>query len=499
MKMRATLSFILASLSVSPAWAAPQAQAPESFSCFTTAPGECLKKGINLYPTRSGAECEAALLSSGSAALMARLYMLEKATKSIRVRALIFSADESGLAIARILKRKAAEGKSVVVMVDALSNLSLQAQWMYYDLRMAGVEVQGYELPWQVPVDKVLDLPRRNMRFHDKLLIIDAELPDQAMAIGGGMNMANEYFQVGGVRKRLWRDQDVAVRGQIVQDLTQSFDQDHAIFKADKERWPSLFNSDKTFPIWRKICNWVLSFVEKTIGIKTRIPFLENKFNRAEVNSLHEDAMKMEIPFKPAKARFIQSRPRFGETYIEDAYVQMIDSAVHEVYIANAYFVPTKRVREAMMRAVRERGVHVKIITNSMETNDLAPLSRVGRALYAELLSVNVPGAKGSMEIREYHGHRFLTTIHAKFMTVDGTQSIVGSFNLDPRSAFLNSETVIAFQDTDIALSLRKDFVEHDVPNSTKITNEQAQEFKSPTDITDKILLEISLPFEKQL
>ena len=97
---------------------------------------------FNVYPPRAN---KFAVLENGDVSFNARVRLLERAQKSIRIQALLFTGDESGLYIAEILKRKKAEGLDVRVIVDAVSNLGFQTQWMYFDLKQHGIEVQGYE------------------------------------------------------------------------------------------------------------------------------------------------------------------------------------------------------------------------------------------------------------------------------------------------------------------------------------------------------------------
>lgn len=110
-----------------------------------------------LYPVRGPGECEVAMLESGEGSFSARMDMLRNARQSIRIQALVFKGDEAGLRIAEILKQKKAEGLDVRVIVDAFSNPWLQTQWMFFDLKQHGIEVEGYEalaLQWinEVPV-----------------------------------------------------------------------------------------------------------------------------------------------------------------------------------------------------------------------------------------------------------------------------------------------------------------------------------------------------------
>ena len=136
----------------------------------------------------------------------------------------MFKGDETGLRIAEILKQKKAAGLDVRVIVDAFSNPWLQTQWMYFDLKQNGIEVEGYEaiaLQWlnEVPVPKLVphtDPDALDKRFHEKMWIIDGET-EQGVAITGGLNIGNEYFRADPDDPgRTWRDQDIVVRGVIV-------------------------------------------------------------------------------------------------------------------------------------------------------------------------------------------------------------------------------------------------------------------------------------------
>ncbi|MBW2449793.1 MAG: hypothetical protein JRE92_05135, partial [Deltaproteobacteria bacterium] len=86
-----------------------------------------------------------AVLHNGDDSFAARIQALQKATDSVRIQALIFTGDESGLYIAELLKEKKAQGLDVRVIVDAMSNPGLQTQLMYFDLKENGIEVEGYE------------------------------------------------------------------------------------------------------------------------------------------------------------------------------------------------------------------------------------------------------------------------------------------------------------------------------------------------------------------
>src|SRR5690349_606283 len=93
-----------------------------------------------LFPARTADECEVGILAGGEDSFAVRMALLARAQHTIRIQALIFTADESGLRVAEVLKEKKAAGVDVKVIVDGLNNPSLQTQWMYFDLKAHGVE-----------------------------------------------------------------------------------------------------------------------------------------------------------------------------------------------------------------------------------------------------------------------------------------------------------------------------------------------------------------------
>ena len=182
---------------------------------------------------------------------------------------------------------------------------------------------------------------------------------------------------------------------------------------------------------------------------------------------------RLDLRYEKAKCRFFQNRPRFGETYIEQAYLKSIKGAENEILIANAYFVASKTLVEAVKDAAR-RCVKVTILTNSPETNDLPMLTIVGRDYYDDMLAVNDEPIiqsceKGGVQIWEWQGRRSMAseqsegTMHAKYAVFDRRVSIVGSYNMDPRSRMLNSESAIVFENEILSGQLA-DMFHHERP-----------------------------------
>jgi len=126
---------------------------------------------------------------------------------------------------------------------------------------------------------------------------------------------------------------------------------------------------------------------------------------------------------------------------IENAYLEQIDAARSEVIIANAYFFPTRRFRQALMRAAR-RKVVVTLLLQGKSAHPL--LFYASRALYRSLLEAGV-------RIHEY----YRSELHAKVAVFDGRVATVGSSNIDPFSLGLAREANVFVDDKDFAAALR--------------------------------------------
>jgi phosphatidylserine/phosphatidylglycerophosphate/cardiolipin synthase-like enzyme len=459
-----------------------------------------------LYPVRGPAECEIAMLESGEGSFAARMEMLRGARHSIRIQALVFKGDESGLRIAEVLKQKKAEGVDVRVIVDAFSNPWLQTQWLFFDLKQHGIEVEGYEalaLQWinEVPIPFLMphyDAGRADKRFHEKLWLIDAET-DQGFGVTGGLNIGNEYFRVDPTDPAgYWRDQDVAVRGAILADLAAAFDHTFDYLVEIKES-RGVFNTNLYWSATRSV-------LDETGKYPVDYETEERLVKRVEVL----ERGQTDLEYLPSRCRFLHNRPRFAETYILQAYLKMIAAAQHELYIANAYFVPTPAITAALKDAA-QRCVSVTLVTNSPQTNDLPEISMVGRGHYKDLLAVNTTpqvsacaNSDAGIHIWEWIGRAEgdpvqQGTMHSKFAVADGHLSLVGSYNLDPRSERLNSETALVFDERTISSTLARWITEHDLRYSRPVTVADAAEFADPEDTIYRFRAEIGHLFEEEL
>ncbi|MBT6431925.1 MAG: hypothetical protein HOK97_06180 [Deltaproteobacteria bacterium] len=353
----------------------------------------------------------AQLLLDGTDSFAARRNLIRGATHSIYMQTFIFNDDATGWDLARELSLRAQEGIDVRVIYDGIGSLRAAPEMFDY-MRENGVQVHEYG----DPVNQFWDL---NDRWHEKHLIVDQEV-----SIEGGMNIANEYALGGSGRlvfsrsekaEEPWRDVDVRLTGPVVQDTVNAF----------RRNWESL--TGEIIPLSNHPRTWT--------DTKGTTP-----------------------------VRFIQHRPdEEGDQNTRNAHLQSIRSAQDSITIENAYFLPPSDLRNALINAAH-RGVKVRVMTNSRESNDIGIVSDAARYFYDDLVAAGV-------EIYEKSGG----TLHSKTMTVDGTYSIVGSVNLNGRSQWRDSESMAAISSESTAKTLEKRF-ESGLTECKRITGQELED-----------------------
>ena len=423
---------------------------------------------ISTPPARTGNRGR--LLINGEASFAERLRMVETAKESIYIQALIFKADTTGRALteALIARKRADPQLDIRVIVDTYANVQdVDAQLMYFDLQNAGIDVEGFEafyLHWINEVN-LNDWLAGNKRYHEKYWIID-----NTEAVVGGMNIADEYARCTTDPMLLWRDQDVLLEGPVVADVQRAFLDNHRQFKETKSNKGDLFNPDTYWELWR----------EKTPG--TDLIERSKEIQQAITEQVYGEQARMKCTNTPIQTqthedltvRFVRSRPREGERHIHALYLEQIGRASKNIFIENAYFVPTDDLTEALNAAAR-RGVKVQVVTNSDKTNDIPMITIAGRLRYASLIEAGV-------EVYEWHAEKFGEgTVHSKFATFDDEIALIGSYNLDPRSIGLNSEDVVLIEDATLTLELANHAREKDLAFAERITPEQAAQWIDPS------------------
>jgi cardiolipin synthase len=331
--------------------------------------------------------CEVTVLRDGAATFPAMLEAIANAKTSICLETYILAADRTGDRFKLALVERARAGVKVRIIYDAVGSFGLSSAWID-DLRTAGCEVIDFNpiAPWRA---------RFNLshRDHRKSLIVDDEV-----AFTGGLNIANDYASVadGGVG---WHDMHCRVTGPIVRDLARLF----------RRTW--LRSGGATYPP-----------PARTAASGPGTSFV----------------------------RLLENTGRRQRTAIRRAYLHVIKAAHETLRIHNAYFLPDRGLRRALMRAAG-RGVDVQIIVPGH--SDVRLIERASLYVLRRL-------ARRGVKILQWRG----VMMHAKTAVVDATWSSIGSYNFDAQSRFNNLEMCVEILDGEVGKQLVAEF-DHDVAN----------------------------------
>ncbi|MGH8752054.1 MAG: cardiolipin synthase ClsB [Burkholderiales bacterium] len=342
------------------------------------------------------------LLHNGAEYFPALEAALDGAALEIFLETYIFENDASGLRIATALQRAARRGVRVHVMVDGFGSRTLPPEMMAA-MNGAGVQV----LVFRPEVLSFKFRRRRLRRMHRKIVVIDGKT-----AFIGGINIIDDMHTPKHTPPRF--DYAVKIEGPLLRDI-------HAAAKDLWERaaWTHFKRE------WRYSTTL---WVEKDPHGEQRAALVV----RDNVNHRRD---------------------------IEQAYLKAIQAAREEVIIANAYFLPGRHFRRALVHAVR-RGVRVKLLLQGRVEYVL--LHYASRALYGNLLDAGV-------EIYEYHK----SFMHAKVAVADGDWATVGSSNIDPFSLLLAHEANVVVQDEKFAGELRLSLLQAIKNGATLVARER--------------------------
>jgi putative cardiolipin synthase len=414
-----------------------------------------------LEETHSG-ESGFALLRYGRKAFSARLALIDSAEKTIDLQVYIWEVDETGLVLAERLVQAADRGVRVRVLVDDMGfggtdeGMGAVDSHPNIEVRVFNPFANRDNSMW----DFLFDLDRVNHRMHNKLLV-----GDNSFAVVGGRNIGNHYF--GTDPDTNFRDLDIIAAGPVVRDISKVFDH----FWAGEVAVPASALVGRTFS--EEDMN------NRIKGMRDRInnsahPFLVEKEREATfadpgfVEGLLIWAPGMIVWNSPEK-----SMDDDQEAEMITAFRRKVSKLERSLTIESAYFVVGDRGL-ATAKALMDRGVKVRILTNSLASNDVLA-AHAGHAKFREALLeagaelYELRSDSGKIE-KSWRGES-RAGLHTKALAFDDESLFVGSFNLDPRSAKINTEAGLYVKSPELTAQLLAYMAEGIAPeNSYKVT-----------------------------
>lgn len=392
--------------------------------------------------------CKAKILGDGLENFALRDSVMEKAQKSIEIQTYIFADDEIGRRTFELMRAKNQEGVNTRLVIDTGVKFGKKSREFFHEIKDSKVELAGYEQKWKsffspnyIPTGNEL-----NMRYHEKYLVVD-----NAIGVVGGTNIAEEYAGIDSQKEKAVRDQDVLLTGPVVDDMRRAFAQNFRDLKYLEKSRPvfvrKLFKTDAGSP---------------DADIPSQSVASADRFG---ITNFTDDNVT---------ARLIRSRPKYGETYIYQSYIYLLNSARKNVLIMNSYYIPDKTLNDAVINAAR-RGVNVSMVIDVGKAKDALQIQPViTRHYYKPLVEAGVKVYEWQSTLRGEGA------LHAKVAVFDDRVSIIGSYNLDPRCKLLNTENIVVMDSEKVAGALTDYIHEKDLPKSELVSAEKAKKYRYP-------------------
>ncbi len=334
------------------------------------------------------------LLQGSTEFFPALIDAMAQARHDICFETYLFETAGQGQAVAQALEAAALRGIEVRVVIDGVGSRDISKEWLERWSR-AGVKWRVFE-----PLGPGgIWFPTRWRRLHRKLCVVD-----QQVAFCGGINILDDLYdphtKAALNRPRL----DYAVR------LTGA--------------WVPVIHATMAQLWWR---------LEISRNLRAR-------FIGAALDAWREIEPPPTLQDRGEIKWVLRDNWRHRHSIVR-SYLQAIGRARQEIWIANAFFFPARRLRVALQKAA-QRGVKVSLLLPGYYEYEVP--YRATRVIYRQLLAAGV-------EIHEYHA----SYLHAKVAVIDGRWATVGSSNLDPLSLLMAREANLVIQQSAFASELR--------------------------------------------
>lgn len=389
------------------------------------------------------------LLSEGREAFIVRLALADLAERSLDMQYYMWDGDTTGRIVVDHVMKAADRGVKVRLLVDDPFYKDSDSVKACLDAH-PNVEIRLFNpltsRRWSI-LDFIFDFRRVNRRMHNKLMVAD-----NAAAIVGGRNIGDIYYGVNAVAN--YRDLDVLAAGPVVRELSDVFD--------------TYWNSATSVPIAA-----IVGRAHGAADLEGILARLRREIAAADYPyPIAQDMDELAASSAALRDNLVWAR---GEVIADDpesvapgresddviAFIRArIATLKRELLVESPYFV-LPAAAQATVKALHDRKVRVRVLTNSLASNDMLPahsgyaktrrrLIRNGMELY-ELRPDTDAFRSGWSALSA----RSQAALHSKAMVFDDEAVFIGSFNLDPRSAAINTEAGLYIESPELARRLK--------------------------------------------
>ena len=408
-----------------------------------------------------------ALVGNAELAFTSRMALIKAAQHTLDIQYYAIFADDTTERLFGALREAAGRGVRIRILLDDFNTSGKNAQVLALafekniEMRLFNPLPGGRGSMVLRILSNLKDVARIQRRMHNKIFVAD-----NAVAITGGRNLGENYF--GQSQGTNFVDIDILASGRIARDLSRSFD--------------GYWNNPLAYPVQSLMtAQEIRQLTPKTAAVgrdtppqnlpgaaPAPVPAPVPPFDAATeaANALPDStdlsllawtwAPSALLADKPSKIAADADDVAEAQDTAVDGLLQLMSQATTDVLIVSPYFVPGK-VMMGQFAELRQRGVRVRVLTNSLASND-APAAHAGYARYRQaLLAMGIEiyemRAEQAGTLRSFGtgstggskgGSR--ASLHAKVVVADSRLLVVGSMNLDLRSKLQNSEVAIAIR-----------------------------------------------------
>ena len=396
---------------------------------------------------------------TGANAFASRSILTDMATRNIDAQYYIWHDDQAGQLLLKDLWEAAERGVIVRLLIDDFnSSAALDQQLLRFSSHPnTAVRIVNPLMHRKFQaLNFVTGLPRINRRMHNKSMTFDKQI-----TIIGGRNIGNEYLS--NDQNSQFADLDVLLIGKVVADIDNSFGSYwSAPISYDIE---TLVTLDEDGPT---------DFIEGLDQLGTN----EKSDNQSSLSlyksaiadsSIDTDLLNKRIPFRWTDMQFLSddvgklTKSVPADTNLVQQLRTLLGRPDKELTIISSYFVPTKDGVDTLVE-LADSGINIKILTNSFDATDVTAVHSGYSQWRPKLLKSGIKiyelKSTASEEDRENKlwkaRSQSSTSLHAKTFAIDDHQVFIGSYNVDPRSANINTEMGVIINDDELARQLHE-------------------------------------------
>ena len=399
------------------------------------------------------------ILRYGRNAFAVRIGMIDLAEKTLDLQVYIWEPDDTGRILAERLIRAADRGVRIRLLVDDMgvgaSDDSIAAMDAHPNIELR--LFNPFANRGSSMFEFIFDLDRVNHRMHNKTMVVD-----NSLAVIGGRNIGNHYFGVD--PQTNFRDLDIMAVGPVVRDISNVFDY--------------FWRGDWAVPISVLVDRSYTQADLQEARVRLRKNVVAGNYPYSvddEVDAVLAYVNERADAVVWAPGRIVWDNPAAAQSSGAEAgeliaaLRRKLDTLQSSLIIESAYFVVGDRGVASLEKLVK-RGVSVRVLTNSLVSNDVLA-AHAGHANYREDL------LRGGIELYELRADSGVVRkgwkgesragLHTKAMAFDGESLFIGSFNLDPRSANINTEAGLYVESPELTAQLLAYMAEGVLPENS--------------------------------